>query len=235
MLNWLIYCYISPSGKKYIGKTSVKRENKRKAEHKYKAKIKNGHFQNAVNKYGIDNFIYFPVAYCATEQEAFDVEKYLISKYKTNDKNYGYNLTDGGEGTSGISRYGSKNSFYGKHHTEETKRKISEANKGKVCFWKGKKLSDEHKKNMSISRIGKSHHTQEWINELKIRYGRDNNPAAKPVEYYSTNSSFRSNFKSVCRNRMWNFDDFKEVFAETYTKPNGKKENRYYYIYGGTI
>lgn len=40
-----------------------------------------------------------------TQQEAFEKEKYLIKKYKTNinryGNDYGYNLTDGGEGTLG--------------------------------------------------------------------------------------------------------------------------------------
>ena len=46
---------------------------------------------------------------------------------------------------------GEKNPFYGKHHSKETKRKLSEANKGKVCWNKGKKMSDEARKNMSIA------------------------------------------------------------------------------------
>lgn len=46
---------------------------------------------------------------------------------------------------------GEKNPFYGKHHSKETKRKLSEANKGKICWNKGKKMSDEARKNMSIA------------------------------------------------------------------------------------
>ena len=42
--------------------------------------------------------------------------------------------------------FGNKNPFFGKHHTKETKRKLSENN---AKFWLGKKLSEEHKRKMS--------------------------------------------------------------------------------------
>jgi len=45
---------------------------------------------------------------------------------------------------------GNKNSL-GYVPTEEKRKKISIANKGRVSWWKGKHLSDEHKKNLSIS------------------------------------------------------------------------------------
>jgi DNA-directed RNA polymerase specialized sigma subunit len=38
--------------------------------------------------------------------------------------------------------------MYGKHHTEETKRKISEANKGNTPAIKGKKITEEHRQNL---------------------------------------------------------------------------------------
>jgi len=44
---------------------------------------------------------------------------------------------------------GDRNSFYGKHHSEETKKKISESHKGK-------KLSKNHKIKLSESHKGKS-------------------------------------------------------------------------------
>ena len=44
---------------------------------------------------------------------------------------------------------GKNNSFYGKKHTEETKRILSEKAKGRIGYWKGKKLSLETKKKIS--------------------------------------------------------------------------------------
>ena len=74
-----------------------------------------------------------------TEEEAFGIECWYINEYKYV---YGYNLcniSDGGDGVSGVKR------------SEETKLKIGKANKGKR---KGCKLSEETKKKMSISKIG---------------------------------------------------------------------------------
>uniref|UniRef100_A0A6M3M4E2 Nuclease associated modular domain-containing protein n=1 Tax=viral metagenome TaxID=1070528 RepID=A0A6M3M4E2_9ZZZZ len=51
-----------------------------------------------------------------------------------------------------LSRTGKKHPFYGKHHTEETKKKISEHN---AHFWKGKHLSAEARKKLSIAHTGK--------------------------------------------------------------------------------
>jgi len=39
--------------------------------------------------------------------------------------------------------------FYGKRHSQESKKKLSEANKGKPSFWKGKKLPKETREKMS--------------------------------------------------------------------------------------
>ena len=46
---------------------------------------------------------------------------------------------------------GQNNSFYGKHHTKEAKREISKAQKGNTSGKanKGKKLSEEHRSNIS--------------------------------------------------------------------------------------
>ena len=44
------------------------------------------------------------------------------------------------------------------------------------------------------------------------------------------NSTTRSHFKETCRRMDWDFEDFKEVFAEWYVKPSGKRERKYFYI-----
>ena len=55
--------------------------------------------------------------------------------------------------------YGEKNHFYGKHHTEESKKKMREARIGKYCGENspnyGKKFSEEHKKRISESKTKK--------------------------------------------------------------------------------
>jgi hypothetical protein len=67
-----------------------------------------------------------------TEKEAFKHEVYMISVFGRKDLGTGilYNLTNGGEGTSGANNSGKRNGFYQKSHTEETKLKISKAKIG---------------------------------------------------------------------------------------------------------
>ena len=75
------------------------------------------------------------------------MEKDLISCWKTQDRNFGYNMTSGGDGTPNY------------HPSEETRRKLSEARKRENLSeetlrrrsegLKGRKFSDEHKRKMS--------------------------------------------------------------------------------------
>jgi len=52
---------------------------------------------------------------------------------------------------------GDKNSFYGKHHSEETKHQISKSRKGKTAWNKGVPISEESKIKNSESQKGENH------------------------------------------------------------------------------
>lgn len=86
-----------------------------------------------------DGFICLPkIIVCETEQEAIDLEISLIKFYGRQDLKTGtlFNLTNGGEGTSGL------------RHSEQTKLKMSASHSGKS-------LSEEHKKSLSNVKMGK--------------------------------------------------------------------------------
>jgi group I intron endonuclease len=95
-------------------------------------------FYRAIKKYGWDGFNHEVVAKGLTEEEAKKLEIELIALYQSNCLRYksptrGYNMTDGGDGTNGC------------FPSDETRRKQSEAKKGKPSPKKGTKLTDQQK------------------------------------------------------------------------------------------
>ncbi len=125
------------NGKIYIGQT-IKTVEERWKQHYYEAN--NGsvfYFHKAIRKYGKENFKIETVCGCIGSAERLkELEIIFIAKYKANVYGVGYNMTDGGEGTTGLKL------------SEETKRKIGEAGKGNK-YNLGKKLSEETKRKMS--------------------------------------------------------------------------------------
>lgn len=124
--KWCVYVHISPNGKRYIGITCQKPEKRWKRGYGYQC---NSHFFRAIQKYGWDNFVHEVIIENLSENDAKKSEIYLIDKFKTNNPNFGYNITSGGEGSLGISRFGSDNPMYQKHHSDETRKKMSNAKK----------------------------------------------------------------------------------------------------------
>lgn len=125
--KWCVYVHISPSNKYYVGITSQKPTNRWRSGKGYRS---NRYFSNAIEKYGWENIQHEVVASNLTETEAKNFEKILIQKLRSNNAEFGYNITAGGDGTVGVSHYGNTNPFYGKRHTEEAKKKMSEFHKG---------------------------------------------------------------------------------------------------------
>ena len=64
---------------------------------------------------------------------------------------------------------GENNGFYGKHHSAETKKKLSEAKKGKTPWMKGKHHSYETRKKLSDAKKGKhlSEETKKKLSDAK--------------------------------------------------------------------
>ena len=96
---------------------------------------------------------------CYTQEELDEWEKYFIFLYDTLWPN-GYNLTEGGGGCVAC---------------EETRRKISESNKGRTSPFKGRTLSEEQKRKLSEINKGK-HHTEVTKRKLSEAMSGEKNP-----------------------------------------------------------
>lgn len=117
-----------------------------------------------MRKHGIHNFYMEVIEELELESISFEREIYWIAFYKTNickyGKEFGYNLTDGGEGASGYiyseeqikrmseAHMGENNGFFGKTHSDITKKKISDARTGQI-------IPNETKEKISKSLLDK--------------------------------------------------------------------------------
>lgn len=147
--TYVVYRHLFPNGKSYIGITSARpcyRRWKHGEGYRNQRKV-----YNAIKKFGWGNISHEIIANNLTLDEANRMEQELIAKYDS--INEGYNITIGGGGCNGF------------HHSDETKRKISDANKGKshgkgdssrLIKWvsthgawnRGKELSPEHRQKL---------------------------------------------------------------------------------------
>ncbi len=151
----------------YVGSAAYS-FNKRWNTHKHQLKNNKHHsiiLQRAWNKYGEKNFK-FEIIECCEPSDCLVKEQHYLDNLKPK-----YNIHPNAESPLGrklklehckkISdrTIGEKNPFFGKHHTEETKKLLSEKlkgkNKGKYLAEKNpmykKTHSDENKKIMSIA------------------------------------------------------------------------------------
>lgn len=155
--NYCVYMHTSPSGKRYIGITCQQVKKRWSNGKGYRKQV----FYNAIKKYGWDNFKHEILFEKLTKNEAEEKERELISYYKSNQRDNGYNIDFGGTSIGRFSdstkkklsdlMIGENNHFYGKHHSDETKKRLSESHKGLESKLKGVPKTDEAKRKMSES------------------------------------------------------------------------------------
>ena len=180
-MGYSVYKLTSPSNKVYIGIT-CQPINKRWVNGKGYKRCPAIH--KAINKYGWDNIKKEVLYENLTEEHAKFEEIFLIRTYRSNDKRYGYNLTEGGDGVSG------------RKVSEETKKLISEKNRGKKLTNEqkehlrqinlGKRHSEEAKRKISAAHKGNKYclgkkHTEEFKRQISERERGAKNPRARKV------------------------------------------------------
>lgn len=114
--DYKVYKHTTPSGKVYIGITCQNVEKRWEHGKGYK---KNAHFYSAIEKYGWENISHEILFENLTKEEAAAKEIELIAKFKSDNREFGYNKSKGGE-----------KSAEGVKRSAETRKKMSEAKKG---------------------------------------------------------------------------------------------------------
>ena len=131
-------------------------------------------FYRAIQKYGWDNFEHIVLYSNLTKEEACAKEQELISLHKTQNSEFGYNCTTGGEFCEHSLESRKKMSKSQKGHIckDETKRKLSQINQGEnhpmfgthrpknvrdkiSSSHKGMTFSEEHRRHLSEAKKGK--------------------------------------------------------------------------------
>ena len=173
-----IYAIINTvSLKIYVGKTI----HRKVIGGRYKNKLRNHHNPHLINSlkdHKFEDFKIVRLGVANSKEELNQMEIYFIDKYNCLNNECGYNIANGGDGGNnwiGLTetekkqrgkkisenQIGEKNSFYGKHHTEESKKKIGSHFKfsnnpfydvhlyGENAYFYGHKHTNETKKLMS--------------------------------------------------------------------------------------
>ena len=163
-----IYKITNPNGKIYIGQT-INLTNRQSAYRNINSD-KQKLIYNSIKKYGWENHVF-----TILEESSIDVlddrEIYFIQKYNSFYKNNhnGMNMTLGGNGCRGRKdseevKLKRAEKHIGKKRTEETKKLMSLAKKGKITKRLGTKHSEETILKMSKIKLGKKQ-THEIVNK----------------------------------------------------------------------
>jgi len=145
-MNSVVYKIVNKvDGKFYIGSTCD--ANRRFAFHLKSLQKGNHHsvyLQRAFNKYGKDSFVFVIMVTCSKEKQ-FLIEQQLIDELRPFDNSIGYNMNC------------KVDSREGRPMSEEARKKMSVAKKGKPSPRKGIKASEETKRRSSESHKGQAH------------------------------------------------------------------------------
>lgn len=163
--------------KMYVGQRKIKYKNKNNG---WKTYLGSGTiFKKALKKYGKENFDRKIIDIAFNQDELNKLEYFYTKFFDSVNKENWYNLHYGGEVGEkthyNLSEEGKKNQLLhhpwkGKHHSEETKKKMSEAAKKREQMKKenGYKISEETKEKLSKSNKGKINKNRKRVNQYNL-------------------------------------------------------------------
>ena len=128
-------------------------------------------FQRALRKYGKENFKREILRRCETLHELRIWEHVYIKKYHSQNHEIGYNIADGDVNSS----------EYNPAKLPEVREKMSKKKKGKISSFRGKTLSDEAKRKISEATRGKNNpmYGISLSGELNGMYGKHHSEETK--------------------------------------------------------
>ena len=138
----------------------------------------------AIEKYGEENFITIPIEYCETRSELNEAEKKWIWFFNAIESKLFYNIAKGGEGGHTIAGY-----------NEEQMKRYSE-NMSKAL--KGRQFTDEHKKKISeslkkVDRMGAKNNYSERCKVTLLKEGKVLNfDTVAEMRNYFTNLGYKA-------------------------------------------
>ena len=198
------------NNKIYIG--SAKTHNTRRNQHFSALKLNyhsNPHLQNAVNKYGLENFTFEILEYCP-EENLIKRETEIVHELDARNPNIGYNILDPTNNRLGLkhseeSKLKMKESALkyfrlngSRKHSKETKQKMSEAAKGKTISEETRKKFYDRMRGKNIGKdnpfYGKTH-TKETIDKIKQTNGWIKN--YKKISKFDLDGNFIKTFNSL--------------------------------------
>lgn len=161
------------NGKQYVGQTIYTAEQ-RFARHCMPSSFRCRLLSRAIKAHGAENFSVSVLEEVSSREALDERECYWIEHLNTMSPN-GYNMIPGGTGKGEVCEetrarisasrkgkcVGEDNPFYGKKHTEESKRKMRENHvdmRGEKNPNYGKHFSDEHRAKLSESKLGEKHY-----------------------------------------------------------------------------
>lgn len=203
--SYTVYVHINKAnGKRYYGQTKRKVQDRWQAGEGYKKH--QPVFYNAILKYGWDGFEHIIIADNLTINEANKLETELIAKHHTLSHEHGYNiLYGGGNRTLPESvRQKIKEAHTGMVSgpcSEERKRKIGDANRGRVFSAEARQRMSRGQKGKKYSEDTKKQKSEQLKREWALGLRKPNpkpSPLRKPIIAINLLTKEETRFDCIC-------------------------------------
>ena len=149
------------TGQKYVGQ-SIDIED-RWGRHCRKRTENSSYVDRAIEKYGKDNFRINVITKLPPDKKLLSIhEKYWIKFYNTFEDDFHYNLTPGGETV-----------MLGRHHTEESKKRMSEVKLGEQNPFYNKKHTEESEEEENESDKEKEDNNEKLKEDVSNSFSSD--------------------------------------------------------------